>query len=133
MTGGTAQSVTSTVPIINLTPVVIGGTLSMGGVTNGPIDQTSSSRAEGGSFGLSMPLFNLNSVQLQNLRVYRGHSARQNDLQNLKSFSPVYNQVYSGNPETMNPMYLINRPTMVGMNGHGINPVRDQINTDFYM
>ena len=57
MSGGTAQSVDAGIQINNVTPVVIGGTLSTGSVANAGIDQSVSSTAEGGKFGLSMSVF----------------------------------------------------------------------------
>ena len=62
MTGGVAQSVDAGIQINNVTPVVIGGSLTTGSIGNAGMDQSVSSKAEGGNFGLSMALF-----QLQNL------------------------------------------------------------------
>ena len=58
-TGGVAQTIGASTPVQNIVPVVIGGTLGMGGATNGPTYQDTKSKAEGGSFGLSVGLFNL--------------------------------------------------------------------------
>ena len=54
MTGGVAQSVDAGTYFNNVTPVVIGGSLTTGSIGNAGIDQSVSSQAEGGNFGLSM-------------------------------------------------------------------------------
>uniref|UniRef100_A0A7S3N346 Proteinase inhibitor I42 chagasin domain-containing protein n=1 Tax=Strombidium inclinatum TaxID=197538 RepID=A0A7S3N346_9SPIT len=66
MAGGHASSSSVATPITNYTPVVIGGTINSGSVGNGDINQATSSKATGGSFGLTvMPvLMNLQQAPL---------------------------------------------------------------------
>ena len=59
MGGGSAGSSAVAVPITNFDPVDIGGIIITENVGNGGISQKVSSKATGGSFGLSFFLLNL--------------------------------------------------------------------------
>ena len=67
--GGSSSSVNIAAPINNYMPVVIGGTLSSGNVGNGPINQTGSSSATGGTasgeFGFNFGLEELRLLSYQ--------------------------------------------------------------------